>query len=87
MLWFSLALLLTSASPPANISLILPGPAGALLTIHQVQNEAELVRGVEGVGHADYERTVLEGKRQRVHLRQQAKCNLEKPKIRVIFFL
>jgi hypothetical protein len=27
--------------------------------VHQVQNETQLVRSLEGVRHADYERTVL----------------------------
>lgn len=31
-----------------------------LLTVHQVQDEAEFVWCVEGVGHADNEGTVLE---------------------------
>lgn len=31
-----------------------------LLTVHQVQDEAEFVRRVESVGHADDEGTVLE---------------------------
>lgn len=32
-----------------------------LLTVHQVKNEAEFIRRVEGVGHTDNERTVLQG--------------------------
>lgn len=66
---FSLILLMTSASPPANISVMLPSPSLALLTIHQVQNETEFVRGVEGIGHTHYKRTVLEEKEQRVFIR------------------
>lgn len=31
-----------------------------LLTVHQVQDEAEFVRRVESIGHADDEGTVLE---------------------------
>jgi len=59
-----------SASPPASISVTLSPSARAFLTIHQVQDETELVRGVEGIGHTHYKRTVLGGKEQRVHLRQ-----------------
>lgn len=32
-----------------------------MLTVHQVQDEAEFVRSVEGIGHADDEGAVLEG--------------------------
>lgn len=60
---------LSSVSPPANISVMLPSPSLALLTIHQVQNETEFVRGVEGIGHTHYKRTVLEEKEQRVFIR------------------
>lgn len=58
-----------------------------MLTIHEVQNEAELVRGVEGIGHTDYKRTVLQGKSKEVHLGQKAKCDLGKLKIHLVFFL
>lgn len=68
--YFPLILLMTSASPPANISVMLPSPSLALLTIHQVQNETEFVRGVEGIGHTHYKRTVLEEKEQRVFIRE-----------------
>lgn len=52
------------ASPPAKFSALLPSSACISLTIHQVQNEAEFVGGVEGVGHTHYKGTVLEGKEQ-----------------------
>lgn len=85
--YFSLIALMISASPPANTAVMLSSSAGVLLTIHQVQNETEFVRSVEGIGHTHYKRTVLEGKEQRVHLGQKAKYCLEKLKIHAIFFL
>ena len=35
--------------------------------VHQVENEAEFVRGVEGVGHADNEGTVMASAHQAQH--------------------
>jgi hypothetical protein len=37
------------------------GASVGLLTVHEVEDEAELVGRVEGVRHADDEGTVLEG--------------------------
>ena len=36
-------------------------------TVHQVQDEAELIRGVEGVGHAHDEGAVMPGRHQAQH--------------------
>ena len=35
--------------------------------VHQIQDEAELVRGVKGVGHADDEGTILSSTDQAEH--------------------
>lgn len=37
----------------------------AVLTIHQVQNETQFIRGVEGICHTHYERTILQIKKDR----------------------
>lgn len=80
------------SNPPAKIS-VTPSSSSSsaeqvLLTIHEVQNEAELVRGVEGIGHTDYKRTVLQGKSNEVHLGQKAKCDFRKAKSNIwCFFL
>ncbi len=34
------------------------------LTIHQVQDEAQFIRSVEGIRHTHYERAVLQGEKQ-----------------------
>lgn len=37
----------------------------AALTIHQVQNETQFIRRVEGICHTHYERTILQIKKDR----------------------
>lgn len=34
------------------------------LTIHQVQDETQFIRSVEGICHTHYERTVLQGEKE-----------------------
>ncbi len=34
------------------------------LTIHQVQDEAQFIRSVEGIRHTHYERAVLQGEKE-----------------------
>lgn len=48
----------------------------ASLTIHQVQDEAEFIWRVEGVGHADNERTILKCKKKKQHRNMSEKQKL-----------
>lgn len=53
----------------------------AALTIHQVQNETQFIRGVEGIRHTHYERTILQIKTERVQ--QMLLCSLSNKHVRV----